>query len=45
MVADLEMPSASRVFFMADMADMAQDEVMEEIREARPWCPIHAKNI
>lgn len=33
MVADLEMPSASRVLFMADMA---QDEVIEETREARP---------
>jgi hypothetical protein len=42
MVADLEMPSASRVFFMADMA---QDEVIKELREAGPWCPIHAKNI
>lgn len=42
MVADLEMPSASRVFFMADMA---QDEVIEETREARPWCPVHGKNM
>jgi len=42
MVADLTMPSASRILFMADMA---QDELAEERREARPWCPVHGKNM
>jgi hypothetical protein len=42
MVADLTSPSASRIYFMADMA---QDELAEERREARPWCPVHHKNM
>jgi hypothetical protein len=42
MVADLTMPSHARVYFMGDMA---QEEVTEELREARPWCPVHRKNM
>ena len=42
MVADLNHSSASRVYFMADMA---QDELAEERMEARPWCPVHRKNM
>jgi hypothetical protein len=41
-VADLTDSAASRIYFMADMA---QDHIIEEKRQARPWCPVHRKNM
>jgi hypothetical protein len=38
LVADLTSPPASRIYFMAEMA---QDTLAEERREALPWCPVH----
>ena len=42
MVADLMSSPAIRIYFMAGMA---QDELAEERREARPWCPVHRKHM
>jgi hypothetical protein len=41
-VADLTMPSATRTYFLADMA---QSKIIEESTEARPWCPVHRRNM
>jgi hypothetical protein len=42
MVADLTSSPATRIYFMAEIA---QDELAEERREVRPWCPVHRKNM
>jgi hypothetical protein len=39
---DLTAPSAIRIYFLADMA---QDKIIEESTQARPWCPVHRRNM